>query len=164
MGAAGLLALGGGLWLLGRSMFEPYLSVTYWHVLTSPGPEDMNWFFDLNPQPLSISAILAKAVKGLEAQLTRIDTGYLLFYLPFNIMAVAPLVLLLRGGRGEVARVGVAGLVVLALHLTTAIVVQNQFRYLLIALHRCWWLSGFGGTHRLVSTPGSQGPCTWRPC
>jgi hypothetical protein len=133
MGAAGLLALGGGLWLLGRSMFEPYLSVTYWHVLTSPGPEDMNWFFDLNPQPLSISAILAKAVKGLEAQLTRIDTGYLLFYLPFNIMAVAPLVLLLRGGRGEVARVGVAGLVVLALHLTTAIVVQNQFRYLLIA-------------------------------
>ena len=131
-GAAGLLALGGGLWLLGRGEFEPYLSVTYWHVLTSPGPGDMNWLFDLNPEPLPISAILAKAVAGLEVQFTRLDIGYLLFYLPFNLIAVAPLVLLMGRGRGEVARVGIAGLTFVALHLVTAIVVQNQARYLLI--------------------------------
>jgi hypothetical protein len=132
-GAAGLLALGGGLWLLGRGEFEQYLSVTYWHVLTSPAPADMNWFFDLNPQSLPISAVLAKALKGLEVQFTRIDTAYLLFYLPFNIVAVAPFIVLLRGAREEVARVGVAGLVFLALHLITVIVVQNQYRYLLMA-------------------------------
>ena len=132
-GAAGLLVLGGVLWLLGTSLFEPYLSVSYWNILTSPRLGSMSWSFDLNPQPLPISAILAKAVTELEIQFTRIDAGYLLFFLPFNIMAVAPLVLLLRGGREDVIRVGVAGLIFLALHLVTAIVVQNNFRYLLTA-------------------------------
>ncbi len=133
VGAAGLLTLGAGLWLLGANLFEPYLSVTYWHILTSPRPGGMSWWFDLNPQPLPISAILAKAVTGLENQFTRIDAAYLLFFLPFNIMAAAPFVLLLTSRREDVIRVGAAGLIFLALHFMTVIVVQNNFRYLLTA-------------------------------
>jgi hypothetical protein len=133
LGAGVLLTLGVGFWVLGANLFEPYLSVTYWHVLTSPRPGGMSWWFDLNPQALPVSAILAKAVTGLENQFTRIDAAYLLFFLPFNIMAAAPFVLLLTSRREDVIRVGAVGLIFLALHFMTVILVQNNFRYLLTA-------------------------------
>jgi hypothetical protein len=133
VGAAALAALAGTLWLIGKGLFEPYLSLSYWRILTSPRPGDMNWWFDLNPQPLPLSGILAKALAGLRIQFTRLDAGYFLFFLPFNVMAVAPFFLLLTTRRREVIRVGVVGLVFVALHLLEAVSVQNNFRYLLPA-------------------------------
>jgi hypothetical protein len=134
-GAAGLAALGAVLWLGGKQLFEPYISTSYVSVLASAGPNtsNMNVFFDLSHAPPAISAIVAKAIHGLEIQFTKINAAYLLFYLPFNVMALAPLALLRRRGRGAAIRVAIAGLIAVALHLITAMAVQNQFRYLLVA-------------------------------
>ncbi len=133
--AAGLAAVGGTLWLLGKHLLEPHVLVSYLQVIGSDGPKfsNMTSFFDLSPEPPTISAVVANAVKGLAIQFTKIDTGYLLFYLPFNILALTPFALLRGHERAEVTRVAAAGLVALALHLITALLVRNQFRYLLVA-------------------------------
>ena len=133
--AAGIAALGFALWLLGKHLLEPNVSVSYLQVIGSDGPDfsNMTNFFDLSPQPPTISAIVANVVKGLAIQFTKIDAGYALFYLPFNVLALAPLVLLRGSRRTEVTRVAAAGLVAVGLHLITALLVRNQFRYLLVA-------------------------------
>jgi len=133
---AGIAAVGFTSWLLGKYLLEPNVSVSYLQVIGSDGPDfsNMTNFFDLSPQPPTISAVVANAIKGLAIQFTKIDAGYALFYLPFNVLALAPLVLLLRGSRRtEVTRVAAAGLVAVGLHLITALLVRNQFRYLLVA-------------------------------
>jgi hypothetical protein len=132
--AAGLAVFGGALWLLGKHLFEPHISVSYLQVLSS-GVSDYssNSYFRLSSEPPTISAIVAKAIRGLEIQFLRINARYFLFYLPFNLMALAPLVLVLRERAADVGRVAAAGLVFVGLHLITATVVQNQFRYLLVA-------------------------------
>jgi hypothetical protein len=109
--------------------------VSYLQVIGSDGPNfsNMTNYFDLSPEPPTISAIVTNAVKGLAIQFTKIDAAYLLFYLPFNIMALAPLVLLRGPRRAAVTRAAAAGLVAVALHLITALLVRNQFRYLLVA-------------------------------
>jgi hypothetical protein len=131
--AGGIAALGGALWLLGKHLFEPHISASYLQVLGSAFPEYSNHFyFNLSPEPPTISTIVAKGVRGLEIQFTNINTGYLLFYLPFNMMALAPFVLLLGYRRADIARVAAASLVAVGLHIITAIVVQNEARYLLV--------------------------------
>jgi hypothetical protein len=133
--AAGIAALGFALWILGKHLLEPNVSVSYLQVIGSDGPNfsNMTNFFDLSPQPPTISAIVANVVKGLAIQFTKIDAGYALFYLPFNVLALAPLVLLRGSRRTEVIRVAMGGLVAVGLHLITALLVRNQFRYLLVA-------------------------------
>jgi len=133
--AAGLATLGAVLWVLGKHLFEPYMSASYMSVLASAGPNasNMNTFFDLSGEPPTISAIIAKVLHGLAIQFVKINAGYFLFYLPFNMMALVPLVLLLKYRRAGIARVATAGLLAVTLQMLTAIVVQNQFRYLLIA-------------------------------
>ena len=65
-GAAGLVAIGGGLWLLGKFLFEPYISLSYLQVIASAGPNvsNMNTYFDLTRDTPTISAILTKAIHG----------------------------------------------------------------------------------------------------
>ena len=135
--ATGIAALGIALWLLGESLFEPNVRLPYLQLMGSDGPEfrNMALFFDLSPatqQP--ISAVISNAIKGLSLQFTKVDASYLLFYLPFNILALAPLALLLRRQRADVTRAAVAGLIALGLHLATAMLIRNQARYLLVAV------------------------------
>jgi len=134
-GAAGLVAIGGGLWLLGKFLFEPYISLSYLQVIASAGPNvsNMNTYFDLTRDTPTISAILTKAIHGLAVQFAEINIGYFLFYLPFNVLMLSPLVVLLTRRRAQVDRVVVAVTAAVILHLITVVIVQNQFRYLLSA-------------------------------
>lgn len=133
--AAGLAAVGGALWLLGKWLFEPHISVSYAQVLGSAGPNasNMNAYFELGPTVPQISSLIAKAAHGLATQFVEINIGYFLFYLPFNLLTLPILVLLFARGRADTDRVIAAAVTAVALHLTTAAVVQNQFRYLLAA-------------------------------
>jgi hypothetical protein len=133
--AAGLVAIGGGLWLLGKFLFEPYISLSYLQTIASAGPNvsNMNTYFDLTRDTPTISMILGKAIHGLAVQFTEINIGYFLFYLPFNVLMLCPLAVWLARKRAEVDRVVAAAVAAVILHLITAVIVQNQFRYLLCA-------------------------------
>lgn len=134
-GAAGLLALGAVFWLTAPVLFEPHLQISYGQVLANarPGASAMNTYFDLSPDPEPLAYLLPKLGRALYVQFARPNAGYLLFYLPFNLLGLAAVVLAFKAGQRRHLRVIAAAGFFLLLHLATIVIVQNQFRYMQVA-------------------------------
>ncbi len=132
--AAGFLAAAVAALLADAALFPQSMPAGLHGVLINNVPGVSGWsdhHFLLSEHSLKLSWLWRKAVRGLARQV--IPNRELPFYLPFNLLAVAALVLLVRHrGREELRAAGFAAAMLL-LHLAQAVVHQNQFRYLLVA-------------------------------
>jgi hypothetical protein len=136
VGATGLFTAGVLFWLLKQRLFENSISVGYGQVLLNgtPGlPTAMTSYFDLSGEVQSLQGFFVKAIYSLYMQFLRFDSVFLAFYLPFNLMLLSLFFLVSRAKHSEFRQVFNAVAFFVLFHFVTALVVVNQFRYLIVA-------------------------------
>jgi hypothetical protein len=134
VGAAGLSAVGVLFWSLKESLFESSVSFSYGQVLLNgtPGLPIMTPYFDLSGEVQTLHGLFTKAVSSLYIQFLQLfDEVFLAFYAPFNLLLLT--FFIPRVKHAEFRRVFNAAAFYVLLHIVTAIVMVNQFRYLMVA-------------------------------
>lgn len=96
----------------------------------------MGFYFDLYTLPITIKNVIdilfIKTIKALKIQFLSLNSLGILFYLPFNLMVIISLILLFKSKSKKIKNITFIAILFFLLHLLTVILVQNQFRYMLV--------------------------------
>ena len=94
--------------------------------------------FDLYLTPVTvlnfINVLFANTIKALKIQFLSLNSLGILFYLPFNLMAIISLILLFKSKSEKIKNITFIAILFFLLHLLTVILAQNQFRYMLVII------------------------------
>jgi hypothetical protein len=96
-------------------------------------PVDMNCHFGEGPTDFHLPTLIGMSLGNLWRQLAA-PLSQQPFYVPFNVLAVAGVLLAMRGRDAPSRRLGLTAVALLALHLVTVAGLRNQPRYMFIAL------------------------------
>jgi len=136
LGVVGLVVLAMGFMVAGPVLFPPYHDFSYVESFNGTAPKGLHnmWhFFTPPPNALDLSTLLSKLSRALSVQFTLADAVGPLFFWPFNLLMLAPVLLLFKSKRRIPSPVVIAGLFFIVLHFLTIVGYQNQFRYSLLA-------------------------------
>jgi len=99
---------------------------------------NMGNYFYLYPKPVtilnSINVLFTNTIKALKIQFLSLNSMGILFYLPFNLMAIITFILLFKSKYKKIKNIAFISTLFFLLHLLTVILVQNQFRYMLVII------------------------------
>ena len=99
---------------------------------------NMGSFFELHPKPITvlnfINALFIKTIKELKIQFLSLNSMGILFYLPSNLMAIIAFLLFFKSKSKKIKNITFIAILFFLLHLLTVILVQNQFRYMLVII------------------------------
>lgn len=108
-------------------LFPPYLDYGYIEAVNGAAAGDL--LFSEPPDRFRLSVIWDQAQRALLAQFGGGSVAQFLLFAPFNVMAAATLILPWVDDRPRSQRLFVVAIAALALHLVTAVLYRNQFRY-----------------------------------
>jgi len=126
--------LGGGCLLLQPALFPNVGPQSLSAIIQAsvPGGLPLAWYMAYDPEPLTFQFVTAKLLVALGGQVSMSVQG-LSIYWPFNLMAMASVLLLVRVRMKEVRAVALLAILHLVLYGSIVVLHQNQQRYSLIA-------------------------------
>jgi len=131
-----LFILGFLFLLIQKNFFESNVSTSLLQTIISN--KTMEFYFDLYTLPITIKNVIdilfIKTIKALKIQFLSLNSLGILFYLPFNLMAIISLILLFKSKSKKIKNITFIAILFFLLHLLTVILVQNQFRYMLVII------------------------------
>ena len=131
-----LFILGFLFLLIQKNFFESNVSTSLLQTIISN--KTMGFYFDLYTLPITIKNVIdilfIKTIKALKIQFLSLNSLGILFYLPFNLMAIISLILLFKSKSKKIKNITFIAILFFLLHLLTVILVQNQFRYMLVII------------------------------
>jgi len=136
-----LFILGFLFLLIQKNFFESNVSIPLLQGIINWNNDkygNMGNCFDLYPKPITvlnfINVLFANTIKALKIQFLSLNSLGILFYLPFNLMAIISLILLFKSKSKKIKNITFIAILFFLLHLLTVILVQNQFRYMLVII------------------------------
>jgi hypothetical protein len=131
-----LFILGFLFLLIQKNFFESNISTSLLQTIICN--KMMGFYFDLYTLPITIKNVIdilfIKTIKALKIQFLSLNSMGILFYLPFNLMAIITFVLLFKSKSKKIKNITFIAILFFLLHLLTVILVQNQFRYMLVII------------------------------
>ena len=122
--------------LLQKNYFEPNVSISLFQTIICN--KMMGSYFDLYTLPITIKNVIdilfIKTIKALKIQFLSLNSLGILFYLPFNLMAIIAFLLFFKSKSKKIKNITFIAILFFLLHLLTAILFQNQFRYMLVII------------------------------
>ena len=122
--------------LLQKNYFEPNVSISLFQTIICN--KTMGPYFDLYTLPITIKNVIdiliIKTIKALKIQFLSLNSMGILFYLPFNLMAIIAFLLLFKSKSKKIKNIAFIAVLFFLSHLLTVILVQNQFRYMLVII------------------------------
>ena len=122
-------------WWVSNSIIEHNASCSFVGLLNMAIPgvsSNMDCFFNIKEQEINLSLWWDKALYGLKKQFLSFDISGILFYWPVNLMSAIAFYFVYKKYSNEVVILSLYAIAILALHLITIVLVQNQFRYLMV--------------------------------
>jgi len=136
-----LFILGFLFLLIQKNFFESNISIPLLQGIINWNNDkygNMGNYFELYPKPITvlnfINVLFIKTIKALKIQFLSLDSMGILFYLPFNLMAVTTFILLFKSKSKKIKNITFIAILFFLLHLLTVVLVQNQFRYMLVVI------------------------------
>lgn len=128
------------LTIVPKILFKPNVSYSNLSIINSGVPNksnNMNIFFNLNPEPVNlgntIENLKAKTKESLKIQFKPTkEIGFLMYYVPFNIMFIFSLLLLFKDKK--YIPLSMFAIFMFLLHILTVIIFQNQDRYMIVSI------------------------------
>jgi hypothetical protein len=136
-----LFMLGFLFLLIQKNFFESNISIPLLQGIINWNNDkygNMGNYFDLYPKPITvlnfINVLFTNTIKALKIQFLSLNSMGILFYLPFNLMAIITFILLFKSKYKKIKNIAFISTLFFLLHLLTVILVQNQFRYMLVII------------------------------
>ncbi len=118
-------------------LFPESLPISWSGLLNNAVPgvtDNMYNYFTLSPMPIQWQGMAGKFAYNLLHHLFPSHISEQVFYAPFNLLAVLAVVLFFKKKSSIERRIGHGFAFLLFLHFITVVMVQNQFRYLLVTI------------------------------